>query len=883
MLQISAAVGLTGYWSWRNGEAAVQDLAGQLREEVSEHIHDHLDSYLDVPHSLVDSQETAFDVGLVDLQDREQLRLAFWHEMKPRKIGYLLVGFETGEFLSVGHFFGDERLTVDEVVQATPELGGTLYSRLIDDLGQPSSTALNLGPFLATEEGWYQEAIKQNKRTWSPVYNWLVEPYNLSIALSQPLYSQPDAQGKRALLGALAAEQQLANISSFLKGLEVSSSGKTFIVEPSGLLIGSSVAEQPFVVEEGLPQRLPARDSRDPLIQATAQFLEGRFASLGAIEGPQQLEFLHAGERQFVQVSPWQDALGLDWVVVVVMPEADFMAQIQANARRTWLLCGVALLVATSLGIYTSHWITRPIKRLSEAAEMIAEQAALEPKSLALHARVFQPTALLDQQIYRFKELGLLSSSFQRMAEQLQTAFRRLSHSATHDALTGLPNRYALEALLEERLEAQLPLALLFLDLDYFKLVNDSLGHGVGDRLLQAVAHRLRQSLSAGDVVARFGGDEFVLLLAPQPGKLMSAHGVATAERVIEQLKKPFSLDQRDVFIGTSVGIVTRQQLSQENHTVQDLLRSADTALYRAKSQGKGKYAIFDTTMYREMTQRLQLETDLRHAIQQKQLSLHYQPIIDGWSGQVSGFEALLRWWNPRSQSMMSPGEFIPVAEETGLILPLTEWVLREACQQMRAWQVAFDLGEALVMHVNVPCQQFLQARWVESLQELLAEVGLSPRCLGLELTERTLMSHQELMQLALGQLAELGIQVSIDDFGTGYSSLAYLQNFPIHTLKIDRSFVKPLEQGTAESGGIVRAIVAMAHTLGLDLVAEGVETEAQQQVLTQMGCQQMQGYYFAKPAPAKEIERLLAEQQGFAPSVIEDERSPTSGLSKAA
>ncbi len=878
VLQISAAVGLTGYLSWRNGQEAVQDLAGQLREEVSDRIGEHLDHYLNIPQSLVDSQGIAFDVGLWDLQDSETLRLSFWHQVKTHQISYLLLGFETGEFLSVGHFFGDDRISTEQILQATPEAGGILYSRLLDDQGQPSQITHDLGQFITREEGWYQEAIKQNRRTWSPVYNWTVEPYNLSIAMSQPLYSEPDPEGKRTLIGALAAEQQLTDISHFLRNLDVSVSAKTFIMEPNGLLIGSSAGEQPFLLKNGQPQRLRAKDSDDSLIRASAEFLEDKFPSFVAIEMAQQLEFENGGERQFVQVTPWRDELGLDWLVVVVMPEADFMAQIQANARRTWLLCGVALLVATGMGIYTSHWITGPIKRLSEAAEAIAEQAALDPKVLELNAPIFQPTALLDNQTYRFKELGLMSGSFRRMAEQLQVAFGRLSHTATHDALTGLPNRYALETLLAARLETQVPLALLFLDLDYFKLVNDSLGHGVGDRLLQAVAHRLLQSLSAGDVVARFGGDEFVLLLAPQPGKLMSAHGVATAERVIEQLQKPFSLAQRDVFIGTSIGIVTGQQLSQDNRTVQDFLRSADTALYRAKAQGKGQHAIFDITMYGEMTQRLQLETDLRHAIQQEQLSLHYQPVVDSWSGQISGFEALLRWWNPRSQSMISPSEFIPIAEETGLILPLTEWVLREACQQMRAWQMAFALGDELVMHINVPSQQFLQPQWVESLKHLMTEINLSPRCLGLEITERTLMTHRELMQLALGQLAELGIQVSIDDFGTGYSSLSYLQEFSIHTLKIDRSFVQPLEkiseQGTVESGGIVRAIVAMAHTLGLDVVAEGVETEVQQQVLMQMGCQQMQGYYFAKPASAEEIGCLLAEQQGVAPSGLEEARS---------
>jgi len=867
LLQISAAVGLTGYWSWRNGQEAVRDLTEQLRGEVSDRISQHLDNYLEIPIALVDSHSTALDIGLLDLDDREQLQLSFWHKVKTYQIGYLLLGFETGEFLSVGYFFGDDRITVDEVKQAAPQEGGTLTSQLIDDMGQPSQIADDLGPFIAQEEGWYKAAMREGKRTWSPVYNWLVEPYNLSIAISQPLYRDAGPAGEPVLVGAVAAEQQLANVSSFLQDLEISPNGKTFIVEPNGLLIGSSVEELPFVVAAGEPQRLRAEDSRDPLIQATAKFLQATFTSLDRIDQAQQLEFRHEGDRHYLQVTPWRDELGLDWLAVVVMPEADFMGQIQANARRTWQLCGVALLVATGLGIYTSHWITQPIKQLSDAAEKITERIAQKPQLLEPDSLTFRTTLLQQQRGIRFRELGLLSNSFRHMADQLADSFEQLTHSATHDALTGLPNRFALETALKARLAEQSTFALLFLDLDYFKLVNDSMGHSAGDRLLQGVAQRLRQSLADGDIVARFGGDEFVLLLAPRPGQLMSARGVAMAKQMIAQLQRPFSLDGldgRDVFVGTSVGIVDSSQLSGKMRTAEDALRSADTALYQAKSEGKGQYAIFDVEMYRQMTRRLQLEMDLRHAVQSEQLLLHYQPMIDSRSGQICGFEALLRWWDARTQAMISPGEFIPIAEETGLILPLTEWVLREACQQLRTWQMTLGLSDDFVMHVNVASQQFLQPHWIASLETLLSEVNLPPHCLGLELTERTLMSHRELMQSSLEWLAKTGVRVSIDDFGTGYSSLAYLQQFAIHTLKIDRSFIQPLGEQAIESDGIVRAIIAMAHTLGLNLVAEGIETEAQRQALVRMGCQQMQGFYLARPASATDIEALLiAQQQG--------------------
>ncbi len=897
VLQITAAVGLTGYWSWRNGQRAVQDLAGQLRLEVSDRIEQHLDAYLQVPQGIVQANVDAFNIGLLDPEDPALLEQHFVHQVRAQSIGYVLLGLETGEFLSAGHFFGDDRITIDAVDEATPKQGGVAHAFAVDGQGHRQQKLADLGPFLARKEGWYQQAVQQSHRSWSPVYNWLVEPYNLSIAVSEPLYRPvnsdsvaPDAvkgelsaEAEPQLLGVMAAEQQLTGISEFLRGLTVSASGQTFIIERDGRLIGSSTEDAPFLLEQGVPQRQRALDSREPLIRTTAEFLAQQFPDLNQIKTAQQLEFQRQpsegsrfwrleGARQFVQVTPWRDPLGLDWLVVVVMPEADFMAQIHTNAQQTLALCGLALVVATGLGIYTAHWITQPLLQLSDAAEHIALQAAQGTPALDFPSKAFHavpPKADTE----RFQELSRLSHSFERMAMELQSSFQQLTHSAIHDALTGLPNRLALENQLQDYLEDETVFALLFLDLDYFKLVNDSLGHGVGDRLLQAVAALLVNSLGTEDVVARFGGDEFVILLAPPSrstealaqagGKEteapdMTHQAVAVAKQLIAQLQNPFTLGEREVFIGLSIGIVVATQANLTTMTAQEALRNADTALYRAKEQGKGGYAMFDCTMHAERLQRLQLETDLRHAIQRQELTLYYQPLVDTESGKIHGMEALLRWWSPRLQDYISPDVFVPIAEETGLILPLTTWVLQTACRQMRAWQMQFPNCESMVMHVNVASQQFLQAHWLEDLFELLRETELLPRCLGLEITERTLMSHGMLTQIKLQQLETAGIHISIDDFGTGYSSLSYLQQFPIHSLKIDRAFVQQLDSRVSESEAIIRAIAAMAHALEIKMVAEGVETQAQRQVLRHLGCQLIQGYCCARPCDAEVMTELL-------------------------
>ena len=431
-------------------------------------------------------------------------------------------------------------------------------------------------------------------------------------------------------------------------------------------------------------------------------------------------------------------------------------------------------------------------------------------------------------------------------------AEEQLTQLAHYDVLTSLPNRMLfydrLKHALAEAKRNQWMLGVMFVDLDRFKNINDTLGHAVGDGLLQQVAERLKESVRTSDTVGRLGGDEFAIVLS----NLATARDAdAVAQKIMASFSEPFRLDQAELFVTASIGIT----LYPDDSTDQDaLIKNADIAMYRAKEEGRDTYEFFAPGMNAQGGERLDMEVMLRHALERKEFVLHYQPKIALQDNRIIGVEALIRW-NSKELGLVLPMQFIPLAEETGLIAPIGEWVLKTACAQNKAWQ---DQGfPPLLMSVNLSPRQFQQKNLLQMIAGTLTETGLDPRLLELEITESIIMKHPEKSSAILQQLHEIGIRFSIDDFGTGYSSLAYLKRFPVHRLKIDQSFVRHITTD-ADDAAIVTAVIAMAKSLKLEVVAEGVETREQLAFLAQLRCDEYQGYYFSKPVPAEEFVRLL-------------------------
>ena len=452
----------------------------------------------------------------------------------------------------------------------------------------------------------------------------------------------------------------------------------------------------------------------------------------------------------------------------------------------------------------------------------------------------------------------------------------QLTHQAFHDPLTNLANR----ALFRDRVEHALsyqgrnlaPLAVMFMDLDDFKTVNDSLGHEAGDELLIEVARRLRATLRPLDTAARLEGDKFALLVE------ILAHPEDTmrvAERLIEGLREPFEVMGRPISIRASVGIAI--SVSGDQGTDQ-LLRNADVAMHRAKSRGKGYYEIYESAMHAVVLERLELKTDLEQAVRNREFFLHYQPIVALEDERIVGLEALLRWNHPK-KGTISPGKFILLAEDTGLIVPIGRWVLQEACRQVLVWQVRHGLP-ALFASVNLSAKQ-LSEELVDEVRADLRESGLDGTHLTLEITESLLMDDIDATSIRLGDLKALGVKLAVDDFGTGYSSLSYLLRFPIDRLKIDKAFIDGVALGEYESA-FARAVIQLGDSLNLQTVAEGVETSDQLQELVRLGCEFGQGYYFSKPLPADAIEDLLRRGHSSVLNTREEERRATSARAHA-
>ncbi|NJO97036.1 MAG: EAL domain-containing protein [Pleurocapsa sp. CRU_1_2] len=505
-------------------------------------------------------------------------------------------------------------------------------------------------------------------------------------------------------------------------------------------------------------------------------------------------------------------------------------------------------------------YISKPIQ-VKEVLARVKNQIALQ----LAKAEITELNQDLERRVYqRTIKLKTVVQKLRQEINERQRIQQQLIHDALHDSLTGLPNR----ALLIERIEFTIAHAkrnpdyrygLLFIDLDRFKVINDSLGHLIGDQLLIAVSNLLQECVRENDLVARLGGDEFVILL---DGIKSVKDATLIGERIQQRMRSPFELQNQNIFTSASIGIVFS---SVEYHNSADLMRDADIAMYRAKDKGKARYTIFDQTMYDETLKLVELENNLRFALKRNELMMHYQPIISLDSNKLVGFEALIRWQHPERGSI-SPVEFIPIAEDTGLILEIGEWLLREACQQLQTWRQQFasipEIG-SLKMSINLASQQLQEPEFISKLDQILGDTGLDGSSLRLEITESVLIEPEGSIQDTLRQIKNRNIKLSIDDFGTGYSSLSYLRRFPIDNLKIDRSFIQQMNFDS-ENFEIVRLIITLAKTLGMKTISEGVETALQLNQLKGLGCEFAQGYLFSIPLAPKQIELMLAKYPQF-------------------
>ena len=504
---------------------------------------------------------------------------------------------------------------------------------------------------------------------------------------------------------------------------------------------------------------------------------------------------------------------------------------------------------------HTDYDWTEVVQRLGHSDKLLVLRKPAEPIEVLQCAtalsRKWENDKLVREHVLRLEQV------ITTRTQGLEAANRQLRHLTTHDPLTGLPNR----VLLDDRLQQAIAhadrdmrsFALLVCNLDRFKLINESLGHRAGDELLQEVARRLETVMRTADTVARLGGDDFVLI-GTSIGDADDA--AALAARVMDVLQTPVRIATIDIYVSPSIGIA---MYPDDGVSMQALHAHADAAMHSAKQHGRGNFRRYAPGMDAGIEDRVQLESDLHHAVSLNQFELYYQPKVDTRTGEVRSAEALIRWAHPL-RGIVSPAEFIPLAEECGLIGEIGGWVIREACRQMRAWQM--DGVPPLRVSVNLSASQFRDSGLVDSIRNALDDAGLEPRYLEVELTESAVMSDPEKSIAILEHLSAMGVLVSVDDFGTGYSSMSYLRRFPIDKLKIDRVFIDEIVS-RPEDASIVRAIVSLAHSLRLKVVAEGVETAAQLEFLKTAGCDEYQGYHFSRPVPAADFERLMREAHG--------------------
>ncbi|WP_231512402.1 EAL domain-containing protein [Paucibacter sp. KBW04] len=784
---------------------------------------DHLALFLDEPFRI--QRDIADAISRHDLYKPGDLKPLYQHLLgvyndlyvAQHQISVLSFGSEAGEYAGIRRESGDPGFTLMLKDKTT---AGQLH---IYNGDQREVLTASFPDYDPRGRPWYAPTVQQGKAGWTPLYTNRDERQQITISAATPVLRE----GK--LLGVMEADLDLAGLNHFLIDEPLRGQGVLLIVDKLGRLVAhserSSVVADANMGSSG-GERLRMSESPSRLVRAAAEQVEAAEASGSGLGHEFQLRV--GGERFFCQVTPYVDARGLDWRIVALVPESDLLGDVREVSQRvTWLVVLVALL-GLALGMWIISWVTRPIHRTVEAANQLAQGQWGAPR--------------IDQG--KLQETAILVHAFTQMSERLQRSFDELRDQLRYDGLTQLLTR---RGLLEQ---AQWPqprsTVLCLIGLDAFRAINDNVGYSTADSLLQAIAQRLRESLPPQTLMARVGGDEFVLLYfeaQPHSAEALKARAQAVGEHVQALFNTPFASGGDEVLVSASVGLAGGLLDCLD---LPEWLRNASVALGEAKRRGRGRAVLFEPSMMEASRQRAQLANELRHALLGEQFLVHYQPVIELATGLVSGAEALVRWQSPE-RGMVSPALFIPVAEESDLILGLGLWVLRRATQDIAAQ--LHDLPAGFELHVNLSARQLIQSDFVGELRQALLDSGLPAQHLTLELTESLLIGGDVAIETRLREIRALGVKIAIDDFGTGYSSLAYLSRLPFDCLKIDQSFVRKLGH-SSQDAAIVSAVLNMAEGFGVDVVAEGVETEADALLLRQMGCAHAQGYFFGRPGP---------------------------------
>ncbi|WP_051534581.1 bifunctional diguanylate cyclase/phosphodiesterase [Deefgea rivuli] len=674
---------------------------------------------------------------------------------------------------------------------------------------------------------WFLPVIQQRSMLWSDIYSNIDEKQAVTISNSLPVF---DAQ--QQLVGVLVSDIRIDQFNQLLLKQVNLGTGAIFILDQDARLIAHSSMDS--VLSSGSTatqpgQRQLASESKNPLIRAASSQLQQ----------DDHFSFYNNKDRIYARIVPLTHPGGINWRIVVLIPEKDLVGALRHEQRLTTLFILFIGLGIAILGWFVLGRITHPIISTAQAAEKLGQadwQAIPTPR-------------------IQLRETALLTHTFNDMAAKLALSFKQLNRQIRFDAMTGLMNRNGLAVAVNDWSFAPADQQLMLLiGLDGYRAINDSVGHALGDALLQSIAVRLQQHVPANALLARTAGAEFTILMSEINSNDDAIH---TTLRYLAYFSEAFQAAESadEVLVTASIGVV-HGHFAPSN--LNEWLRNSSVALGKAKAKGFGSYTLFEEAMVEQSIARTRLMTELRLALEREEFRVYFQPVIDLQNGETIGAEALIRWESPRG--MISPGVFIPAAEDSGLILQIGNWVLRESCQQIAnklqaGWRNDFDI------HVNVSVRQLIQSDFYEQLQQILQETGLPAHNLTLEITESCLVTQSELVASLIKRVRLLGVGIAIDDFGTGYSSLAYLHQFDFDYLKIDQSFIARMLENLQDEA-IVAAIINMAAGFKVILVGEGIETEAQANRLRELGCQRVQGYYFGRPIPLADWPELKTAPQ---------------------